>query len=108
MIGIVHVLKLDHDFYLPIRSGQKTFEVRLNDRDYAVDDILVLRDFHPHAKSYSSVRPEIRVVTYITNFPPAIREGWVCMAVRAPTADELVYVVAILCERLEQSCTDSG
>jgi len=33
-----HVLKIEERFYIEIKAGMKTFEVRLNDRDYKIWD----------------------------------------------------------------------
>lgn len=42
-----HNLKTLPEFYFAIKRGSKTFEVRENDRDYKVGDILVLHYFNP-------------------------------------------------------------
>jgi hypothetical protein len=39
----VHDLKLGRELYEDSASGAKSFEIRLNDRDYRVDDVLLLR-----------------------------------------------------------------
>lgn len=43
----VHVLKCWPQFFAKLASGEKTFEVRKNDRDYEVGDELHLREFTP-------------------------------------------------------------
>ena len=45
----IHVLKTWPEHWKNIETGAKTFEVRKNDRGYAVGDILVLRMFSPNA-----------------------------------------------------------
>lgn len=42
-----HYLKTINPFYRAVESGKKSFEVRLNDRDYQVGDILHLQEFVP-------------------------------------------------------------
>tara|TARA_R110002074_G_scaffold86875_6_gene191822 strand:+ start:6661 stop:7248 length:588 start_codon:yes stop_codon:yes gene_type:complete len=42
---MLHELKISPEYFKDILSGVKTFEVRLNDRNYLVGDILVLNEF---------------------------------------------------------------
>lgn len=42
-----HNLKTWPEYFRAVRNREKTFEVRLNDRDFKVDDILVLKEFDP-------------------------------------------------------------
>jgi len=44
-----HVLKCWPESYDVIVSGRKTYEIRQDDRDYQVDDLLVLQKFEPCA-----------------------------------------------------------
>lgn len=48
----VHHVKCWPEFFEPIFAGLKTFEIRLNDRDYQVDDLLVLQEWTPHFHAY--------------------------------------------------------
>ena len=41
----IHDLKLLSEYYSAVVSGAKKFEIRYNDRDYKVGDILFLREF---------------------------------------------------------------
>lgn len=41
----VHEVKCWPKFYDHIESGEKTFEVRKNDRDYKIGDLLVIREW---------------------------------------------------------------
>ena len=40
-----HFLKITPKYFLDLDSGRKTFELRKNDRDYKVGDMLVLREW---------------------------------------------------------------
>jgi hypothetical protein len=42
-----HELKTWTEFFQAVKSGAKTFEIRENDRDYKVGDVLWLREFLP-------------------------------------------------------------
>lgn len=42
----VHNLKINSEFFGPVKLGLKTAELRLNDRDYKVGDWLVLNEWY--------------------------------------------------------------
>jgi hypothetical protein len=52
------------EFFEPVLSGVKTFEVRLNDRDYHAGDQLVLGEFDPRMQAYTG-RSRRYLVTYV-------------------------------------------
>lgn len=66
-----HDLKIHCKFFTSLKNGTKTSEVRFNDRDFKVDDILVLRDFVPKAyfepeeQAYFTGEYVIRRVTHV-------------------------------------------
>ena len=66
-----HKLKCWPSYFEAIKSGTKTFEIRRNDRDFAVGDRLILQEFDPYraeqmgAPSGYTDRQVTRVVTYI-------------------------------------------
>jgi ASC-1-like (ASCH) protein len=62
-----HELKCWKEYFEPILSGLKTFEIRLNDRDYKVGDILILKEFIPETQIYSG-RIITCKVSFITDF----------------------------------------
>ena len=62
----VHDLKIHPIYYSAIICGDKTFEIRKNDRDFAVGDEIMLHEFidghHTHAKPiYGKIR-------YVTDY----------------------------------------
>lgn len=60
-----HDLKIWPEFFTAIVEGKKTFEIRVNDRDFKVGDILILREWHNLLEKYTG-RIVSRKVTYIT------------------------------------------
>lgn len=42
-----HELKSWPEFFAPVERGEKTFELRIDDRHYEVGDVLVLREWVP-------------------------------------------------------------
>lgn len=41
----VHTLKIFPEFFTPVASGVKTFEIRFNDRDFKCRDVLHLQEW---------------------------------------------------------------
>jgi hypothetical protein len=41
---MTHELKCWPEFFKPIQSGEKTFELRRNDRNFHLNDILILKE----------------------------------------------------------------
>lgn len=57
----VHELKTFPEYFLPMNLGNKTFEVRKNDRDFKIGDILQLREWD--GKKYTG-KYTYREITY--------------------------------------------
>jgi hypothetical protein len=76
-----HDLKLIQPHYNAVDDGSKPFEVRKNDRPYAVGDTLTLHEYDPAAQEY--VGPKIvREVTYKLDDPAYVKEGYVILGVK--------------------------
>lgn len=41
-----HKVKIYHEYLIAIIDGRKPFEIRLNDRNYQVDDIVILKEYN--------------------------------------------------------------
>lgn len=44
----IHELKTWPSYFHDIAAGQKTFEYRKNDRDFQINDLLLLKEFDPN------------------------------------------------------------
>ena len=49
----LHLLKTWTEFFNAIQRGEKTFEVRKNDRDFKPGDIVELQEWNPATHQYS-------------------------------------------------------
>ena len=78
-----HELRTWPESFQAIVSGKKRYEVRPDDRDFEVGDLLVLREWDPTTKTYSgnAVRAE---VTYLTRGQFGVPSGLVVMSISAP------------------------
>ena len=75
----VHDLKILPKFYDDVVSCKKNFEIRFNDRDFRVGDVIVLRPFeHGHYFDKEPIPKIIKYVLYDFDFP-GIREGFVIL-----------------------------
>lgn len=71
---VVHRLKTLPMFYNAVLIGEKTFEVRFNDRDYRVGDVLILREWT--GLNYTGENIVVRV-SYILSDPAfGTQPGW--------------------------------
>ena len=60
----IHELKSWPQFFTRVISGEKTFELRVNDRDFKLGDFLFLREYDPETEQYSG-RFQYARITYI-------------------------------------------
>lgn len=74
-----HDLKIRSGFFRAIVSGEKTFEIRKNDRNFKVGDMLLLREYEQETEDYTG-QGLLKKITYITDFEQ--KEGYVVMSIR--------------------------
>ncbi len=79
-----HALKVDSLHFKDLSRGVKTFEVRLNDREYKIGDLLLLFDYDTEQERYK-VNFMVRRVSYILNGGQyGIESKYVVMALIEP------------------------
>ena len=61
-----HDLKSWPQFFRPIANRVRTHELRRNDRDFRVGDVVLLREWDPETERYTGARCEV-VVSSITS-----------------------------------------
>lgn len=87
-MGITHDLKIWPDFFDAIESGQKPFEIRKNDRDFRVGDLLRLSEYAPGPDEFTGRVTARRVAFIISGDDPlgfafGLRAGFVAMGLVA-------------------------
>ncbi len=65
---MIHALKQYPKFFSDVTTGKKLFEVRKNDRDYQVGDLLALNEYDPETQSYTGASVLV-YVDYILDNP---------------------------------------
>ena len=83
----IHELKTHPDVFQDVWDERKPFEIRNNDRDFQIGDVLRLKEYDPGTKMFSG-RSAARVVTYILGGPDAekygVKRGYCIMAMEKP------------------------
>lgn len=79
--GKFHELKTWPEYFEAIKRGAKTFEIRKNDRNFAVGDVLLLRKYCPHCKSYLG-DSETVIVNYVLKEQPYVSSEYVVMSIQ--------------------------
>lgn len=74
-----HCLKILPQYYRAVENGRKTFEIRFNDRNYRVGDILRLQEF---CDGEYTGRELSREVCYIVDDPAYCKDGFVVLGIR--------------------------
>lgn len=75
MLFKIHELKTINPYFNDVWGGIKNFEIRKNDRDFKINDWIVLKEYDSEKNIYSG--REITVyITYILNDFHAIKENY--------------------------------
>ena len=77
---MVHELKILPEYYKAIINGQKTFEIRFNDRDFRVGDTLLLKEWD--GKKYTGRIVERKVSYLLDDSSGYVLDGYVVMSLR--------------------------
>jgi len=79
---MIHELKILPEYFDDIMNCKKRFEVRKNDRNYQVGDMLVLHKFYPETNFYDINGSFIQcIVTYIADLSKIGIPGYVAMQI---------------------------
>lgn len=77
---MIHELKILPEFFGKVISGEKTFEVRKNDRPYNVGDMLALNEWDP-VNGYTG-NSCLVFVDYILNDSEYCKIGYITMSIK--------------------------
>jgi hypothetical protein len=75
----IHELKIRPEFFAPILSGEKRFELRKDDRGFNAGDTLRLREWT--SRSGYSGREALAEVSYLVSGEPWLQRDMVCMSI---------------------------
>lgn len=77
MIGKIHELKTLNPFFQAVKRELKTFEVRFNDRDFKVNDLVILREYDPDRLRKYTDNSILIKITYLLDDPKYCKEGYI-------------------------------
>ena len=77
----LHGLKCDTKYFSQILSGTRTFELRFNDRGFAIGDVLLLKEYCLSTNVYSGKEIKAEVTDILRRFPGLVR-GYVIMSIK--------------------------
>jgi len=80
--AIIHTLKITAPHYGYIQDGKKDFEIRFDDRDYHVGDLLILQEHHykaPGGKLHPTGFQVERTIKHILRKFKGLQTGYVIL-----------------------------
>lgn len=77
----IHTVKTWPEYYSAVEDGSKPFEVRKNDRDYQVEDGLVLAEYDPQTEQFSK-RMTSKTITYVLGDERFVKKGYVILGLQ--------------------------
>ncbi len=93
----IHELKILPIYFEEVIKGNKTFEIRKDDRDFNVGDILLLKEYDPDEiyfdiddkETHFSGKKILRKISYILKDIPSLglKQGYVLLAVKELDSD---------------------
>lgn len=86
---VIHRLKTDWQFYDLVNCGEKTAEIRLNDRNFHRFDFLLLERCHPGIPISHQHFAEITHVLTHKDYPQGLQPGYVMLSLRRCTQEEV-------------------
>jgi ASC-1-like (ASCH) protein len=76
---MVHEMKIIPEYFQAVINGNKSFEIRRNDRDFSVGDVLLLNEYNAEQNKYTGRRVRVKII-YITNYAQV--ENYVVMGIK--------------------------
>lgn len=74
---MIHELKTLQPFFWMVWDGEKTAEIRKDDRGFKIADVLILREWSPNT-GYSGCYMEMSITSIVRaeDFPDALQPGY--------------------------------
>lgn len=75
-----HILKCQNPFFTEVKKGNKTFELRFDDRDFKELDLLILCEVDSELRETG--RECVRTISYVLRDSRFVRDGIVALALQ--------------------------
>lgn len=79
---MTHHLKTWPSFFVDVQRGIKTFEVRKDDREFSVGDILILQEFDPMSKKYTGFELSRSIIYKLNGGYFGIEAGYCILGIK--------------------------
>ncbi len=66
----VHHVKSWPQYFASIKEGQRTHDLRRNDREFQVGDLMILAEFDPQAQKYTGETCEVEITSMTSTSQP--------------------------------------
>jgi len=92
-----HDLKIWPPFFARLLTGEKSFELRRNDRGFQEGDGLTLREWDPDLFAYTgrTIRADVLKVDRAEDVPEGLREGFALLEIRVRLLEQRGVVVTV-------------
>ena len=80
---MIHALKQETAYFKLTIKNKKNYEIRLNDRNFAVGDIIVLSEWNSEKKEYTGRSRIVCIKSIVSadDFPQGLKEGYVILGI---------------------------
>lgn len=82
---VKHELKIYQEYFEAVKDGRKKFEIRKNDRDYKVGDILVLLEYDKYYEAFTGEKITVEI-SYLTGY--AQQDGYLVLGIEGIWEDK--------------------
>ena len=78
-----HVLKLSYKYWNDVMGGTKSFELRKNDRDFQVGDLIIFQECHPMVEQFTPLTSQPFRIIYILKDVPqyGLKDGYAILGI---------------------------
>ncbi len=73
-----HDLKITSEMFDEIKNGNKTCEIRLNDRDFQKDDLIILRELVSGSHGYTGNEKRFKITHVLSGW--GLKENYVALS----------------------------
>ncbi|PJC85324.1 hypothetical protein CSW98_15975 [Vibrio sp. HA2012] len=99
----LHELKIKTEHFEDVLAGRKTHEVRLNDRNYQVGDVLHLQEIDKNLQ-YTGQTLNACVTHVLKGGQYGLADDWCVLSLGSVTATSAKLLIKFLRDRLEETC----
>lgn len=78
---MIHALKISPEYFDAVISGEKTFEVRKNDRPFLVGDLIALNEWDEETQQYTR-NSCLVYIDYVLDSADYCKDGYVILSIK--------------------------